>query len=365
MGTLATIGVVSDGKITQIAATRYRDNVVKTLKEGISLGSINLPPDSIDMGDFKTDSIGVIQEDYPAWHGVYVNGYIQNIGVLVDSIPDVGILKTVPIFDPTKPVAIIITELQETLSSIESSIGVPVVDVLISQIDVVIKNAADISSAIDVGNTTEFFNSLSNTIAEAFRSAGINPDPVVQKLEERKSEIENLATQIIEAAAEAVSGVVPDLPIPVLDTSFIDPRLDISPLFATIESNGIDGIGTKFIKAMTVFLSIPSEIIEAVSSAISGAAQAASEAIQKISSAIGKLLTNVQEAVSDLFSSITDFVWSLLSPVIGIASTAFLEISSFLNVIFFFAKCFIVSLIGFLLGSGLISLAAAKILEII
>ena len=367
MGTLETIGVISGGDITQTASTKYRDNVVDTLDIGISLGTVSLAAGSIDMGAFGTDPIGTIQEQYPAWYGFYVNGLLKNIALLLDLIPDSAILKLLPtpIFDPTKPVAQVIAELQETLLEIESAIGAPVVDVLISQIDVVVAKSAEISAAIANADPTAFYDALVSTIVAAFEAAGLNTSQIAAKLEEKKAEIEALASTIIEEAASEISSAIPDLPIPVLDISFIDPTLDTSPLFATVEADGFDGIATKFIKMMTVFLSIPSELIQAINDIISGAISAATSILQKIADAIQKLLTNFSEAISELISAVIEFIWSLISQVINIVSVAFLEISSILNIIFFFAKCFVIVFIGFLLGSGMITLAAAKILEIV
>lgn len=367
MGTLETIGVISGGDITQSAATKYRDNVVNTLTLGISLGTVSLAAGAIDMGSFGTDPIGTIKDQYPAWYGVYVDGFLKNVALLLDLIPDSAILKNlpVPIFDPTKPVAIVITELQETLLAIESAIGVPVIEVLTSQIDVVIQKSADITAAISNADPEAFYNSLVGVITAAFEAEGLDSTEVVKKIEEKKADIEDLASTLIEEAATQVEGIVPELPVPVLDISFLDPTLDASPLFATIEADGFDGIATKFIKMMTVFLSIPSELIKTIQEVIAGAASAANAIIQKISDAIQKLLTNFQEAITDLLNAIIDFVWSLISEVISIISTAFLEISSILNIIFFFVKSFIIVFIGFLLGSGMIALAAAKSLEIV
>ena len=370
MGTLETIGVISGGDITQTAAIKYRDNVVRTLETGISLGSVSLPAGAIDMGSFGEDSIGTIQEQYPAWHGNYVNGFLKNISILLDSIPDSGILKNVPppigpIFDPTKPIAQLISNLQETFLEIESAIGIKITDVLISQIGVVTGKAAEIQTAITNADTEAFYSALVDTITSAFEAEGIDTTEIIAKLEEKKSNIEDLANNLIEEAATEASEFIPDLPIPELDLSFITPGLNTSPLFATAEVDGFDGIATKFIKIMTVFLSVPSKLIQTIRDVISQSISAATATIQKIADAILKLLTNFTEAISDLISAVIDFVWSLVSEVVSIASVAFLEISSVLNVIFFFAKCFVVVFIGFLLGSGMITLAAAKSLEII
>jgi|GEM_PF-6143381 len=358
MGTLSTAGIISEGDITTSARTKYRDNVVTTLSEGITLGATTLPPKSISMGNFETDPIDTVNQNFPAWHGLYVDGLQKNIALLLDSIPPSAILKFLipPIFDPTEPIARVISELQDLFLEIESLLGISIVDILISQIAVTIEKAADITTAISNGDPDAFFEGVKSTISAALEAAGVDPSEVVEKIDEQKDKIVAKGEQIIEDAQNAIEGALPEIPIPALDISFMDPTVDVSPLFATVEANGYDGIATKFIKMMTVFLAIPSKIVEAAQKA----SDTASAAIKAIVDALNLLIIDFQKGIVDLLNAVIGFIWDLISQAIGIISTAFLEISSIINIVFFFAKCFIISIIGFLLGAGLIALAAAK-----
>lgn len=359
MGTLETVGIISSGEITTSARTKYRDNVVSTLLNGITLGLATLAPGTISMGSFETDPIDTVKQNYPAWHGFYIDGLQQNIAIILDLIPSPGILKPIGIFDPTEPVARVISELQELSLQLESLLGIPIVDVLISQIDVTIEKAADITAAIEAEDPEAFFDAVKSTISaviEAAEDLEVDPVTVINKIDEQKEEIVAKGASIIEDAKNAVDDVLPALPVPSLDISFIDPTLDTSPLFATVEQHGYDGIATKFIKMMTVFLSIPGKIIEAAQAA----AETIAGALKSIIDALKLLVTNFVEGIQALLDAVIEFVWDLVSEVISIVSTAFLEISSIVNIIFFFAKCFIISIIGFLLGAGMIALAASK-----
>lgn len=356
MGTLETVGIISGGDLTTSARTKYRDNVVSTLMGGITLGSTSLAPTSNSMGGFETDPIDTVKQNFPSWHGYYIDGLQKSVATVLDLIPSSGILKPLGIFDPTEPVATVITELQDLFLQIESLIGIPVADVLISQIDVTIEKSAEITDAIAAADPDAFFEGVKNTIVAALQAEGVDIDPVVEKIDEQKETIIAKAEEIIEKAQIEIDVELPSLSIPSLDISFIDPALDVSPLFATIEANGYDGIATKFIKIMTVFLSVPAKIVEAAQDA----AAAASAAVSAIVDALKLIVTNFQEAVVELLEAVIGFVWDLISEVLSIVSTAFLEISSTINIVFFFAKCFVISIIGFLLGAGLISLAASK-----
>jgi hypothetical protein len=356
MGTLETIGVIDAGDVTTAARTKYRDSVVNSLIGGISLGAASLAPGSISMGSFETDPIDTVKQNYPAWHGFYIDGLQKNIAILLDLIPGAGILKPLGIFDPTEPVAIVISELQDLFLQIEGLIGIPVADILIAHIDVTIEKSEEITAAVENADPEAFFEGVKSTIIAALEAEGIDTAPVVEKIDEQKETIISKAEEIIEKAQIAIDVELPSLPVPSLDISFIDPALDTSPLFATIEANGYDGIGTKFIKMMTVFLSVPAKIVEAAKSAV----ESATAAIKSVVDALKLIVTNFTAAIQALLDAVIGFVWDLISQVLSIVSVAFLEISSIINIVFFFAKCFIISIIGFLLGPGLISLAAAK-----
>lgn len=356
MGTLETVGIISGGEITTSSRTKFRDNVVSTLLTGIEIGTLSLAPDTISMGSFETDPIDTVKQNYPAWHGFYIDGLQSSIASLLDLIPAAGILKSIGIFDPTEPIAVVITDLQDLFLQIESLIKIPVADVLIEQIDVTIEKSGELVSAITNADPEAFYEGVKSIITATLESAEIDPTSAIKKLEEQKESVIEKANQIIEEAQIPIEAELPSFSIPSLDISFIDPALDTSPLFATIEADGFDGIATKFLKMMTVFLSIPSKIVEAATSA----AESASAAVQKIIDALKLIVTNFQEGIQSLIDAVIGFVWELISEVLSIIATAFLEISSIINIILFFAKCFVISIIGFLLGAGLIALAAAK-----
>lgn len=366
MGTLSTIGILADGSLGTDAQTAYRDGVAGALLSGISIGSTSLPAGSFSLEGFSTDTIDVISEKYPAWYGYYVNGLLQNIAKILDIIPDTGILA--PFIDPTKPVVIVIAELQEQLGQL----GDEVKEVLLSQLDIVIEKSEKITAAIEDKNPSSFYDALVETINEAYAAAGESADSVIAYLEENKDKIEEKARELMfidEIGAEIpqpeIDVEVPSLEVPSLDISFMMPGVDTSPLFYTVEVQGVDGIGTKFIKLMTAFLAIPAEIAKAIYDVIVLGLEAATSAIQKLVDAISSILTNVSDAIQQMLEALLDIVWGIISLVIDIAEFAYLEISSVINIVIFFVKYFIISLIGFLIGAGLVSYKAAQFLEIL
>lgn len=366
MGTLSTIGALSDGSLRSDTQTAYRDSVAATVKNGFSLGSSSLSPGSVSLGSFETDPIGVVEENYPAWHGYYVSGLLQSIATSLDSIPDTGILSPV-LFDPTKPVVVIIAKLKDLLGQL----GDEAIAVLLSQINIVISKSEDITKAIENKSPGDFFSALSNTINEAYSAAGKSADSVMAILDSSRDTIEEKAREIMFIDADGnpipvpeISIEVPSLEIPSLDISFMA-EFNTSPLISTVEANGVDGIVTKFAKMMTAFLAIPSQISKAIHDVIVAGMEAASAAIQSLVDALNSILTNITEAVQKILDALLGFVWDIITSVIEIADVAFLEISSVLNIVIYFVKFFIISLIGFLLGSGLIAYSAAQFLAVL
>jgi phage-related protein len=136
----------------------------------------------------------------------------------------------------------------------------------------------------------------------------------------------------------------------------MQPDVNVAPLFATLEANQVDGIATKFIKLMTVFASLPSKIVQQIQEAV--------EFGEQLKNAFKKLITNVAEGVQELLDVLLGLVWSIITSAINVTSAIVLEAASVYQLVVFFVKYFIVSMISFLLGSGLIALSAASILGI-
>lgn len=376
MGTLSTIGILDDGKVTSSVKSRYRDSVVDTVKNGISLGDTNLAGGLISLGDFETGTIDQVISTYPAWNAYYVEGLIDSIANGLDQIPDTGAAFPV-LFDPTKPIAIIISELSSIFEPINAILNEPITEVVISQIGVFLDKQEEISGKLEevvnaiedgedaaIAKAEEFFEIIKDAIGEALDNAGENVEDVIEKIDEGKDSISQKIVEIAQNIKDSALSLVPEIPVPSLDLSFLDPSIDTTPLFAIAEVHGQDGIVTKFAKMMTAFLQLPSEIMQAVSDAIKAASEA-TETILDLVNAIKKIPTDIIQAVSDMLQALLSFIWEKISQIIGINPNAILEISSTINVVIFFVKSFIVSLVGFVLGSGLISLSVARILELV
>jgi hypothetical protein len=377
MGTLSTVGVISSGKLSNSSAELYKTSVSNTVKNGLSIGSTDIPAGVISLGLFETGSISDIKATYPAWNSYYVDGILSNLVGSLDKIPDTGVGFPI-VFDPTKPVAIILTELSEIFQPLTSILSIPLQDIILSNLSVFLEKSGEITeklkSIVDALSGTQdeivaaaenFLETIKETISESLTSAGKRTDEVISTIEENKDNIVQKIIQIAESLKDAALSIVPDLPIPSLDLSFISPEISVAPLFATIEANGQDGIATKFIKLLTVFLKIPSEVFEAIKTAIQEGVETASRFVADLYSAIGKLFTDITQAVKDMLSALLGFVWDRITAVLDINPAAILELSSTASAVVFFVKSLIVSLIGFVLGSGLITLSVAKLLEIV
>ena len=360
MGTLETIGIISsDGKPSQPIIDNFRKSVGDFTSGGIEIGSTSVKPEET-IGDFWTLDIASHKEKYPSWHGYYIDGLLTSVAGSLDKIPDTGILMPIGVFDPTKPIALILSKLQ----GLFDGLGIDEA-FLIANLGKILENADALGKGLQLiidniatdaaGAIGDFFDILNNALSNKLDDIG------KEEKEDILSAIETVAKEI-----EAMMKLpIPVIPIPVLDLSFILPGIDPLPLFFTKEIQGADGIAIKFIKTMTAFISIPVELMSKIADLISGALKEAAEAIKKIAAAIALLLSDIETAVKELLSALIGFVWDIISNILSISQIAVLEIASTLSVVIFFVKCFIVSLIGFILGSGLIAKGVAKLLELI
>lgn len=348
MGSLETIGVISGGSLTNAAKIKFRDDVVTNIVHGIELGTISLKPNALTLGDFQNiTDINEHKSRFPAWHVYYTDGLVKSIASALDSIPDSAVLMPVGIFDPTKPIALLLAKLEDLFSNFGIDEAF-----LITNLPNILKYADPIGKGLQsiIDEEADAVENFYETLNKAL--SGKLSDASEDEIEEIKKSIESVAEDI----KESMKVKIPNLPTPGLDiTSF--GNIDISPLFATIEKDGIDGIGTKFIKLMLAFLKIPGLIIEPISKL--------EETAKTFLDALSLLLTNIEEGVKALLSALLTVVLDIIKTVISFASEALLEISSIISTIKFFVKCFIVAMIGFLMGSGLIVDSIAKLLELV
>ena len=386
MGALSTVGAINNGAPSTITATKFKESVTSFVSNGVSIGNTTIPTGVINIEFFETSSIDDIKITYPAWNAFYVDGLLKNLLNSLDSIPDTGILFPL-LFDPTRPIAIILKELSELFASIEAALDFSIIDIILSKIDIFLSKSAEITlkltetiEAIPEGaeatleKATEFFEIIKNAIVEAFEAAGKAVDAIIAKLNAEKDKIVQKIIEIAEKIKNAVLALIPEFSLPEFDLSFVFPEFDLSfsilpfnitPLFATIEFDGLDGIATKFLKLMIAFLKIPIEIITGVIDVIKGVAAAASEFIIQLANSIKKIFTDIVQAVKDMLSALLGFVWDKISSLIDINPNAILETASIISIVTFFVKSFIVTMIGFILGSGLITLSVSKMLNIV
>lgn len=386
MGALSTVGAINNGAPSTITATKFKESVTSSVSNGVSIGNTTIPTGVINIEFFETSSIDDIKITYPAWNAFYVDGLLKNLLNSLDSIPDTGILFPL-LFDPTRPIAIILKELSELFASIEAALDFSIIDIILSKIDIFLSKSAEITlkltetiEAIPEGaeatleKATEFFEIIKNAIVEAFEAAGKAVDAIIAKLNAEKDKIVQKIIEIAEKIKNAVLALIPEFSLPEFDLSFVFPEFDLSfsilpfnitPLFATIEFDGLDGIATKFLKLMIAFLKIPIEIITGVIDVIKGVAAAASEFIIQLANSIKKIFTDIVQAVKDMLSALLGFVWDKISNLIDINPNAILETASIISIVTFFVKSFIVTMIGFILGSGLITLSVSKMLNIV
>lgn len=370
MGTLTDIGVLVDGELGTSAKQAFITEVLNTIKNGFVIGDLTLAGGQITLAEFESGDPDLVKSTYPAWYGVYIDSFLKSIAQFLDLIPDAAVLS--PFIDPTKPILKIIVELKELFDEISLSLSIPLIDILLSKISIVIAKADDllqkltdaVNAVIDALDPTEyiekFYEAIKSIISDVLAAAGEAVDTVLSKIEEAKDQIIEKLNEIIQKIVESLNISLPSFSLPSLNIDFIDINLT-KPLFAVKETDGFDGIGTKFLKTMASFITIPAQIIDQITGAI---AEIAAE-IQEVKDAILSIFGDIVNAIQRIYEALLGFVWKIISAVFDILDVAFLEIASIITVVVFFVKYFIISLLGFLIGAGLISYSAAQQLGIL
>ena len=373
MGALASIGVLDNGKIADRSKTAFKDSTVTSIEQGFSIGSFQIVAGQIELGSFSNESGQNHVDMFPAWNGMYVTGLLQNIALTLDKIPDAGILKSIGIFDPTRPILIIITKLRSLFDRIFSFLPFSIDDLLLQNISIILGKIDDIvgaldsvidelvSSGVDAARDAaeDFLSVLKDVISAVMRAASYTSSAIADVLQKISDEASSIKNAIVEMANEILTSInlpLPTLTIPSLDLSFMPSGVNLQPLFASVEANQYDGIATKFIKLMTAFASLPAKIVEFIQRGV--------DIGSKLKQAFQKLLTNISQGIQDMLDVLVDAVWNIITSVISIPSQAILEAASIFQIVLTFVKYFIVSLISFLMGSGLIALSAATLLGI-
>ena len=271
MGTLSTVGILDGDAVSSGVISKYRDSIVGILRDGITLGSTRLPPGVISLGKFETGTTEDVISEYPAWNAYYVEGLLSSITKGLDTVPDTGAAFPF-LFDPTRPIAIILTELSAIFEPINSILSSPITDIIVSQIGVFLSKGEEIASklkeivdslseGIDAAleKAEEFFEIIKSAIEEALDRAGEAVEEVISKIEEAKDTITQKIVEIAENIKNAAISLVPDFSLPVLDISFLDPSLSIAPLFSTVERDGQEEVLTSLRSLRKVFVKIPLE----------------------------------------------------------------------------------------------------------
>ena len=377
MGALKSIGIIdtvgSQDQIATTPRTLFKDATVQSIENGFSIGSFQVPAIQVSLGRFSSEVGQQHVDAFPAWNGMYVTGLLQNVALALDLIPDAGILKPIGIFDPTKPVLIVINNLRSLFDQIFSTLPVSIDAVLLLHLDVVLAKSGAIISALDdvigalgggaraaTDASGSFIDVLKITVRDVLRADNIGESVINNVIRQINDADDQIRQAIVEAAREISTSIalpLPSFPIPDLDISFMQPGVNVAPLFSTLEANQVDGIATKFIKLMTVFASLPAEIVEQIQNSV--------DLGDQLKSSLRKLITNVAEGSRELLDTLLGLVWGIVTSVIGISSSAALEAASIYQLVTFFVKYFIISMVSFLLGSGLIALSVATLLEVV
>lgn len=371
MGTLTDVGFLNPatGEIAECARSRFVDNVTRNIGLGniTTILGLSFPFNFEGSAQVATifDAQGDIEkhrQKYETWHKLNIDAMLQGIADILDQIPPIGVAaKIIPYFDPFQPIIDILNIIKEKIPGDFADFDI--LDFITQNLTTLLFDAVSLISGI-VSISTDFFEgvkSAKDRAIDLFLDFVINSIiPKTGKTQEEieiiQVKIENLKKEesIKESILEAISALIQNI-ISAPDSLSI-PDFNISAL--TFELNipnlGPTAVGGQYPGAVFAYTQILSNFFSGVVSIL----QSAGEWILKITQGIEGLLSYLIEGLIDVAAQAIRSVYPNIERSIGLMSTL---IELFKSII----QMTIVSILGYLLGPGIITLKASSLIDLL
>lgn len=368
MGSLKDVGFLQDdGKLTDTQQLQTINEICNFIKNAppISIAGVSFPlktlpvPAAADVFA-PNEGLDAHKEKFNQWHVINLDIFLSGVTTLFDSIPTIGVAaKAIPIVDPTQPIIDILNQLKdlfpdlidfdvinflvENIVSIFLQIPLFLSKIALLAADIIEGVASKISDAIEV-----FIDFIKDNIIEKF-------DKTSRQISEIKSKIDDLlqsSASFTRSVAEKIRDLAlkiisfPSLPnlsieLPNFDFSlaFPDINLPMLPIFHIGFPPGIAYFFIEFIKRL----------------------------IQGIITLLGNIADLIAAFLQGITAVIKYLVQSIFNIIVQILNTLIPDISKAVTLagtIAIFAKKItqmaIVSIIGWLVGPGIIINVAAR-----
>ena len=367
VGFLDSNGSLSDGD--QLAIINEIVDSIRTASKvnlvGAELSLISAPvPLAAD--SFSADNgLDDHKSRLPQWHSINIDTFLNGVASMFDGIPTTGVAaKAIPIIDPTQPIIDILNLLRnlipdlidfdiiEFLTSILTPLFLKIplfLTELASLAQDFINGSKDaINSAIE-----KFINFIKTNVIEKLNKARSEIDRIKDEIDRRLEEVEEFKNKIIESIKKIIESILafpslPSLNIPIPDFNFNISLPNIT--LPSLPSLPIFHISPPFPPGIAFFfLEFIKKLIAGIIAILSNIADLIAAIIQGITSFISYI-------VQQIFNLIKSIIQSLI-PNIDKAITLAATILVFAKKI---TQMAVVSLLGWLVGPGIIINVAAR-----
>jgi hypothetical protein len=370
MGSLANVGFLDaqSGNISDSAKIQYINNVVENMKNsdnfqvlGQSFPIQYYGSDSVS-NTFVLENLESHRARYLAWHQIHFDVALQGVASMLDQIPAAGVAaKVIPYFDPFQPIIDVLNLLKNKLASALGDLDI--VEFLTSNLTSLLFDIGDFIVDI-VSISTDFIAGVASAVDRAINYVlSFISNSILPKLGKSSQEIASITQSIrnllkdnnfkasflasITSLVTSIVSAPASLTLPAFTFDFLSFDVDIPNPSAILGAGPPPGIGYFFTQLITGFF-------EGVLNLLS----TAGEWILKITQGVGELLSYLlQQLLSFLGQIITSIYPAIDSAVSFIAS-----IAEFCKKLI---QMTIVTILGYLLGPGIITLAAARTIELI
>ena len=367
MGALKDVGFLNNEKLSDTQQLQIINEICTNIREGSvpSIAGISLPlqiiatPAAADIFE-PNEGLQKHRENFTQWHAINLEIFLDSVAAMFDSVPTAGVAaKVIPIVDTTQPIIDILNELKNLFPDL---IDFDVLEFLVENIfsiflqipnflsriallatDIVTGVSSKIRDAIEL-----FIDFLKEVIVDSFNKTR-------EQIFEIKSKIDDLlvtSTNFLIAIAEKIKELAekilafPELPslsitLPNFNFSLALPNfnLPVLPIFYAGFPPGIAYFFTEFIKRLV---------------------QGLIGLVSNVTGLIGAILQGISATIEYLVKSIFDIVVQILSSLVPDLSKAVTLASTIGVFVKKIVQMAVVSIVGWLVGPGIIINVVAR-----
>lgn len=371
MGSLTNVGFLSSdtGEISTSAKIQYVEAVVAGMKQGTSSGVFGVAfpiqyTGSDEVGEtFQiSDSISAHQQRYETWHRVNFDIALQGTANMLDQIPTIGVAaKIIPYFDPFQPIIDVLNLLKDNIGQFIGSFDV--LQFLTENFTSLLFDAAGLIADI-VSISVDFFNNVKEALDRGIEILlNFIIGKILPKLGKTQTEITEIYVQIfgqlqneefknamLESLRSLVNTIInapDDIALPNFSFDFLNFDLNLPstvPLFAAGPPPGVANLYTSLIQSFFA------GVVDFIASA--------ADWVLKITQGLDELLTYLVQSLMDIFTQSLRSIFPAIESATGLIAS----LAEFCNKLI---QMTIVSILGYLLGPGIITLTAASLIGLV